>query len=111
MQQWEEDETFWDADHEMHIPFFYYRSIRFRNQEVFLSNLRLRQLDTMLFLPVNRDYKDFSSRVNSAIKEIMDEFGYEFQKIDIPGSINNKKILIESVFSKDAIKAIRIRDN
>lgn len=109
VQQWEEDHTFWNADHEMRIPFFSYRSIRFREQEVFMSNLRLRQFDTMLFMPVNKGYKNFSARVDSVIKEIKGEWGYQFQEIDVAAALKEKKIVIESVFSKDAIKAIRRR--
>lgn len=111
VQQWEEDECFWDAESEGKVPYFQYRSIRFKEQDVFLSNFRIRQFDTILILPTNKCYKNFSARVDSALKEVESEWGYSFQPIDISEALRSKSLKVSSIFTKDEIYSIREQVN
>ena len=111
VQQWEEEAPFWDAESEEKLPYMQYRSIRFRQQNIFLSNFRIRQLDTIVILPTNKCYKNFPARVASVIEEIKKEWGYSFQAVDIDKALSSKNIKISNMFTRDEIYAIRKKVN
>ena len=109
VQQWEEGDQFWDAENPENLHYLQYRSIRLRNQEMVMSNFRIRQLDTMIFFPFNGNYKNFNKRVKSSFEQLKSEFNANFQEIDIEGAIESGKIDITSIFSIDEIMAIRYK--
>lgn len=74
VEEWENSGGFWDVNSPDKISFFQYRSIRFRGQHIVLSNLRLRNLNTLLMLPSNKEYKNFPSRVRSCLDEIKNDY-------------------------------------
>lgn len=100
VQQWEEDESFWNADSGGNIPYLQYRNMRFKNQEIFLSNFRIRQLDTLLLLPSNKCYKNFSERTINVLDEIKEQWDYSFQKVDLDETIRLKKLTLNIFFQK-----------
>lgn len=113
VQQWEDDGQSWDAKNPENLHYLQYRSIRFKNQEMVMSNFRIRQFDTMVFFPSNGNYKKFNRRVTSSFNELKSEFNADFQKVDIEKSIKLGSINISKIFSISEIMAIRykIEDN
>ena len=89
---WEENSDLWNAENPI-APYFHYKSIRLKKQKVFISCFRMRQLDTVLYFPVDKNYKNFDKRVSSAMDEIKMTFGQSFQEItlEITG-LNNVQI-------------------
>jgi hypothetical protein len=109
VQQWEEEEQFWNAENPENVHYLQYRSIRLRDQEMVMSNFRIRQLNTMIFFPSNGNYKNFDSRVESAFQELKGEFNVSFQKIEIEKSLSAGKVDISSIFSIEEIMLIRYK--
>jgi hypothetical protein len=109
IQQWAEDESFWDAESPEKITYLQYRSIRLTSQEVVMSNFRICQLDTMIFSPSNGNYKNFDKRVKSSFDELNSEFNANFQKINIEKSMKSGHIDISSLFGIEEIMGIRYK--
>ena len=107
VQQWDDDGSFWDAENPDKLPYLQYRSIRLISQEIVMSNLRIRQFDTMIFFPSNKNYKHFEKRIQSSFEEICSEFNADFQKVNIGSSIKSGKLGISSLFSIEEIRNIR----
>jgi hypothetical protein len=89
---WEENSNLWNAENPK-APYFYFNSIRFRKQKVYFSHFRVRQLDTALYFPVDKNYKNFDKRVSSVNDEIKETFGQTFQEITLENTgLNSVKI-------------------
>ncbi len=105
---WEDNGKFWNAESDKKIQFINYRSIRFKTQRIVLSNLRVRNLDTILLIPSDEDYKRFEKRVQLVIDEVYATWGFGFQKIDIASMLKNKKLVVNKLLTADEImKLIR----
>ncbi|WP_133152346.1 hypothetical protein, partial [Vibrio lentus] len=111
VQQWEEQPHYWDASSVGNIPYLNYRSIRFKEQRIVMSNFRIRQLDTILMLPSDADYKNFSGRVESAIKEMQSEFNADFEILDIEQILDKKSITVSSLLTISEIEAMVSANN
>jgi len=107
VQQWEENTSFWDAENSENLPYLQYRSIRLISQKIVMSNFRVRQLDTIIFIPSDGNYKNFKKRVQSSFEELNSSFNATFQKVDIEKTIKSEKLSIHSLFSIEEIMAIR----
>lgn len=106
VEEWENKEYFHDES-TTKISFFNYRSIRFKEQKIVLSNLRLKNLNTLILLPSNKDYKHFDSRVDSCMKEIEQDYGYVFQQVDTEKALSTSTLAVISKFSKEEIEKIK----
>lgn len=109
VQQWEEEDSFWDAKNPENIHYLQYRSIRLISQEIVMSNFRVRQFDTMIFFPSNKNYKNFEKRVQSSFEELRSELNANFQKVDIEKTIKSGNINISSLFTIKEIMGIRYK--
>ena len=107
VQQWEENDSFWNAESQMNLPYLQYRSIRLISQKIVMSNFRIRQFDTIIFIPSDGNYKNFKKRVQSSFEELRSTFNATFQKVDIEETIKYGKLDIHSLFSIEEIMAIR----
>lgn len=109
VQQWAEDDQFWDKENPENLQYLQYQSMRLRSQEMVMSNFRIRQFDTMIFFPSNKNYKNFDKRVKSLFEELSSEFNANFQKVNIERSIKSGYINLTSLFAIDEIMAIRYK--
>jgi transcription elongation factor len=60
-------EYFWDENDSKHIQYFSHKSVTFPNQEILVSNFRIKSIDTFLLLPTNNDYVNFANRCKKGI--------------------------------------------
>lgn len=109
IQQWEEDDSFWDPNNPENLHYLQYRSIRLISQKIVMSNFRLRQFDTIIFIPSDKNYKNFQKRVQSSFEELSSTYNVNFQKVDIEKTIKSGKLNIHSLFSIEEIMAIRYK--
>lgn len=109
VQQWEENDSFWDPNNTENLHYLQYRSIRFISQKIVMSNFRVRQFDTIIFIPSDGNYKNFQKRVQSSFEELRSTFNANFQKVDIEKTIKSGKLDIHSIFSIEEIMAIRYK--
>jgi len=71
VQQWEEGDQFWDAENPENMHYLQYRSIRLRNQEMVMSNFRIRQFDTMIFFPSNGEVLIYKNSIPKNVNSII----------------------------------------
>lgn len=107
VELWEDNGKNWNEDSSEKIQFFSYTSVRFFKQDIILSELRIRQLSTIILLPYKLNLRNFNTRCNSVIEEINKEFNYSFDEIDIKKAINKKTINIRSFLSQIIIDKIK----
>lgn len=91
------DTYFWDASDDRRIPWFHYRSVRFINQEIVLSEFRMKTLTTWLLLPCNASYVLYQDRVACVLKEVAEAFQRPVQVVDIDASLRDGRIDLSSV--------------
>lgn len=109
VQQWEENDSFWNPNNPENLQYLQYRSIRLINQKIVMSNFRVRQFDTIIFIPSDKNYKNFKKRVQSSFEELRSILNANFQKVDIEKSIKSGKLDVHSLFSIKEIMAIQYK--
>jgi hypothetical protein len=109
VQEWEESPEYWESESPDKLTYINYRSIRFRSQRIVLSNFRIRQLDTILMIPSDGDYKDFDKRVSSAIEEMRSSFNADYQLVDMDSVLSDKKLTITSLLKVSDIDELKVR--
>lgn len=96
-EAWEGTAYFWDADDPRRINYFGYRSVRFRNQRIALSDFRFKTLTTWLLLPSDCDYYEFPARAESALREVKNIYGFDLSLIDVNSSVQLGRLNLERV--------------
>ncbi|QHT59882.1 hypothetical protein GXP70_07910 [Paenibacillus lycopersici] len=73
-QGWNGLSYFWDINDERKIPYFSYRSVRYPDIDIIISNFRIKWLDTFMVFPRNLNYLDFERRLSETLKTIKHQF-------------------------------------
>ena len=108
IEGWQGTDSFWDAASPKKIQYFYYRSLRFRNHDIALSNFRIKTLDTFFIIPSNNDYSNFDDRVKSALDELKRERGFSLQHVEPLSTIEQRVLAIDKVLPlSEVLKFIR----
>jgi len=104
IEGWQGEEYFWDPESPQKISFFSYTSVQFIRQEILVSNLRLKFLDTFLFLPSNDNYFNFDNRVKETLNEMAVDNNICPSKVDIQKAIQEGKLHIEKIVPLSELK-------
>jgi hypothetical protein len=99
------DNYFWDASDARRIPWFHYRSVRFLNQEIVLSEFRMKTLTTWLLLPSSANYVSYLDRVGSVLKEGAEDFQRFVQVVDVNASLRDGHIDLSCVVPIEVTKS------
>lgn len=100
---------FWVDDHPSRIPWFDYRSLRFRSQAIVLSDLRLKCLDTWLLLPADGDYTHFEQRVDSVLDEAQRDYLCDPQRIDLQTALGDRLVRVQKSMPFRSVKKILVQ--
>lgn len=100
IEGWEGLDYFWDIKSDKRIQYLSYKSVRFKSQNIIVSNFRFKFIDTFLFLPYLEDYSDFNSRVYSVLEEMRLQHGFNPQKIRLSDK-SHRNIIIKNTVSSD----------
>jgi hypothetical protein len=95
---------FWDAEDPRKVSWFHFRSLRFRSQRIAISDLRMKALSTLLFIPSDGDYTSFQSRVWSAIEECEREFGNYFQPVNTRDALATGQLRVLRTITKEEVQ-------
>ena len=105
VEGWVGEPYFWDGDDPRHIPWFQYRSVRFTEQRILLSDFRIKTLTTWLLLPTDANYEEFEARSSSALAEVYRDFGFApLQAIDPAAVVRDGGITLANILELDAVK-------
>ena len=104
VEGWVGEPYFWDAEDARHLSFFHYRSVRFRQQRIILSDFRIKTLTTWLVVPSDDDYADFEDRAASALAELAHDFGWRLQLIDVDAALKDGVLALTHVLPLEDVK-------
>lgn len=90
-----------DANDPRRISWFSYLSLRLLQQNIVVSELRIKCINTWLLLPVNGNYEDFDARVSSTLSELFNDWKVELQALDVKRTIDNGFIEISKILNED----------
>jgi len=65
------------------IQYFGFKSVEFRRQKILCSDLKIKCLNTFLFLPADMNYEGFPQRVIETEEEMRRDIGFNLQPIDL----------------------------
>ncbi|KOO16567.1 hypothetical protein AKJ18_02535 [Vibrio xuii] len=91
-RQKDNSRNYWDDESDKKVPNFHYNSKRILFGDLIYSHFQIRQLDTILFFPIDANYKNFSTRFEKFIEQWksdplfqsqVDLEGYELIDIDL----------------------------
>lgn len=70
LEGWQGVDYFWDENSDKRIPWVSYRSVQFLQENIVVSNFRMKCLDTFLMLPSNESLDLFVDRVDSVRRQM-----------------------------------------
>jgi len=96
-RQIDESNNYWGDDSTKKLPSFHYNSKRIFTGDLIYSHFQIRQLDTIILLPIDANYKNFNRRVaqfielwknDPIVQSQVDIEGYELIDIELLGKRN-----------------------
>ncbi|MCW2284920.1 hypothetical protein M2323_002726 [Rhodoblastus acidophilus] len=106
----ETDARNWNIDDMKNVSFFHYRSVEFIDQNVLVSDFRIKSLHTFIFLPINNEYLFFKERVASTLKEMRNEVGIKPELVT-PALQESHHIPVTSIVSRnDLVRLFELED-
>jgi hypothetical protein len=94
----------WNVNHPKRIPWFHYRSLRFRAQHIVLSTLRIKCVETWLMLPSDACYTHLDARVHGVLAEIRRDYGFDPQRVDMAGALSAGILKVSKVLPFEQFK-------
>ena len=108
IEGWVGESYFWDAEDPRHIPWFQYHSVRFINQRIVISDLRIKTLRTWIIIPSDASYDSFDERVNSVLDEVLEDFGYQLQPVEPRRAVENGCVDLNRVLPVETVQQLII---
>lgn len=117
VRQIDESNCHWDEGAVKRLPSYYYNSKRVFIGDLIYSRFQMRQFDTVLFFPIDANYKNFDKRVddfieqwkcNPILQSFIDLEGYELIDIELLMATNKlpiRLVMTPSMLTKRIEKA------
>lgn len=96
-------EYFWDENDSKHIQYFSHKSVTFPDQEILVSNFRIKSIDTFLLLPTNNDYDNFANRCKSVRVDMKNGYDINPSEVDIKQTLTDGYYLVTNIVPFDRI--------
>lgn len=79
------------------LQYFGFKSVEFRRQKILCSDLKIKCLNTYLFIPSDTNYTQFPERSQNAVEEMHRELGFDLQMINIDDTIRKGGFKVSKV--------------
>lgn len=99
----------WDFQGPEQVQYFYYRSGQEGSQEIVISELRVKAINTVLLIPANSSHEDFEARAFATITGAEHAWGRSFQPVDIDSAVRTGRVRIESIIPRGELHRLTLR--